>query len=349
MGIKNLSILYKGDETIVTSQHIETFRGKRLAIDGGIWLNSTWCSAVSRHIDETNVLLQELDVAKIRKYWLDRAKDDVRLYLSHHIVPLFVFDGQAPQDKEITWAKRKEELDKAREKLSFIEQKKDDLFQQQDVDKARKILKACRTVPMPKDDTIKSILQALGIPFLTCNQESERLCSALYRDGWVDGVVSSDTDCLTHGCGLLITKIQGRIATVINLHPLLNKLDVTYKQFVDLCIACGCDYNTNIPRIGPKKSLKLLKQYGRLEQFPYDTTCLNYQRCRELFRLIPSEQLTHDPINDDTVNIGALHPECREILESCDASDWLDDLISLLNIEPVQRCRYIRNPQPLRL
>jgi flap endonuclease-1 len=37
------------------------------------------------------------------------------------------------------------------------------------------------------------------------------------------------------------------------------------KQFVDLCILCGCDYTYNIGGIGPVTSYKLLKELGNIE------------------------------------------------------------------------------------
>jgi 5'-3' exonuclease len=42
-------------------------------------------------------------------------------------------------------------------------------------------------------------------------------------------------------------------------------LELTYDQFVDLCILCGCDYCSTIKGIGPKTALKLVKQHKTLE------------------------------------------------------------------------------------
>lgn len=38
----------------------------------------------------------------------------------------------------------------------------------------------------------------------------------------------------------------------LDLELVLKGLDVSYEQFVDLCILCGCDYSTTIKGIGPK-------------------------------------------------------------------------------------------------
>jgi 5'-3' exonuclease len=51
----------------------------------------------------------------------------------------------------------------------------------------------------------------------------------------------------------------------IDLEIALCGLGLTFEQFVDLCILCGCDYCSSIKGIGPKTALKLIRQYKNLE------------------------------------------------------------------------------------
>ena len=53
--------------------------------------------------------------------------------------------------------------------------------------------------------------------------------------------------------------------TLLGLQAALVGLDLTYHQFVDLCILLGCDYCDSIKGIGPVNGLKLIKQCGDLE------------------------------------------------------------------------------------
>ncbi len=78
------------------------------------------------------------------------------------------------------------------------------------------------------------------------------------------------------------------------LRKVLTDLKFTFKQFVDLCILCGCDYNTNIKRVGPKTSYKLIRNHKDIDNLPdkYDKSCLVYQRCRQLFSIKSVHQLT---------------------------------------------------------
>ena len=47
--------------------------------------------------------------------------------------------------------------------------------------------------------------------------------------------------------------------TEINLADVLQELELSYEQFLDFCILCGCDYTSKIPGIGPVKALKMIK------------------------------------------------------------------------------------------
>ena len=42
-------------------------------------------------------------------------------------------------------------------------------------------------------------------------------------------------------------------------------MELSYEQFVDLCILCGCDYCSTIKGIGPKTAFKLIKQHKSIE------------------------------------------------------------------------------------
>ena len=68
----------------------------------------------------------------------------------------------------------------------------------------------------------------------------------------------------------------------IDYEKVLRGMELTYPQFVDLCILCGCDYCSSIKGIGPKTALKYIKQFGSLERV------LDYLR-REKRMELPSD------------------------------------------------------------
>lgn len=50
-----------------------------------------------------------------------------------------------------------------------------------------------------------------------------------------------------------------------NLRSVLESMDLTMSQFVDLCIMLGCDYCDTIKGIGPKKSIELIQKHKSIE------------------------------------------------------------------------------------
>jgi len=41
---------------------------------------------------------------------------------------------------------------------------------------------------------------------------------------------------------------------------------MTYEEFVDLCILCGCDYTEWLEGVGPVTAFKLIKEHKTIEK-----------------------------------------------------------------------------------
>ena len=96
---------------------------------------------------------------------------------------------------------------------------------------------------------------------------------------------SEDTDVLAYGSPKFLTKVNiiSETCMEIDFKVILEKLEMSEKEFLDMCIMCGTDYNTNIPKIGPQKSYNLIKKHKSIDNLPMDTSILKHDRCRELF------------------------------------------------------------------
>ena len=51
----------------------------------------------------------------------------------------------------------------------------------------------------------------------------------------------------------------------MTLSSILEELGLTYEQYIDFCILCGCDYTSKVPGIGPVKALKMIKRQKNIE------------------------------------------------------------------------------------
>ncbi|KAG2465284.1 LRRF2 protein, partial [Polypterus senegalus] len=98
--------------------------------------------------------------------------------------------------------------------------------------------------------------------------DGEAMCAHLVKTGEVDAVASEDMDTLAFGSSFLIRQLNAKKGSdVIEycLPKLLEVLNLTQEQFVDLCILLGCDYCEKIRGLGPKKALTLIQQHKSIE------------------------------------------------------------------------------------
>ena len=125
----------------------------------------------------------------------------------------------------------------------------------------------------------KELLEVLGIPYIQAPSEGEAQASYMVKKGDVFAVGSQDYDCLLLGSPILIRnltssnrrKLPGKKSYTkvypeqIRLNNNLNLLGISQKQLVDMAILIGTDFNQGVSGIGPKKSLKLIKKVGNIE------------------------------------------------------------------------------------
>ena len=168
---------------------------------------------------------------------------------------VFVFDGKAPDIKKKTWEKRALVKEKAALKLKEAEIAGD-------INEMKKL--SARTAILTKE-----MVQAPS--------EGEAQTAYMVKMGNAYASISQDYDNLIFGCSTLIRNLSiegkrkkiGKIGflkvkpEIIYLNEVLDNLGVSQDQLIIMAILSGTDYNPGgIKGIGPKKSLKLLKDYG---------------------------------------------------------------------------------------
>ncbi|XP_039592159.1 probable flap endonuclease 1 homolog [Polypterus senegalus] len=162
-------------------------------------------------------------------------------FLENGIKPVFIFDGCPPEQKEGLIAKRAES---AGYRISW---------------------------PGGVSNQVQNcqkLLDLLGVPYIQAPSDGEAMCAHLVKTGEVDAVASEDMDTLAFGSSFLIRQLNAKKGSdVIEycLPKLLEVLNLTQEQFVDLCILLGCDYCEKIRGLGPKKALTLIQQHKSIE------------------------------------------------------------------------------------
>jgi flap endonuclease-1 len=122
----------------------------------------------------------------------------------------------------------------------------------------------------------------MGIPVVQAPSEAEAQAAhmAALKQVWASG--SKDYDSLLFGTPRVVRflTISGKeflpsqgisrpiVPELIDLDRLLKELGITREQLVDLAMLVGTDFNNGVKGIGPKKALKLVRDFGRIEQMP---------------------------------------------------------------------------------
>jgi 5'-3' exonuclease len=131
-------------------------------------------------------------------------------------------------------------------------------------------LKSHIIVSGDKVDDLVTLFQLVGATYMKAQGEADFLLSSLYKFGHIDGVISEDSDMLTHGIERLVRggtdatlRRLGRV-TVYSLSTILDEAKLSTSQFIDLCILCGCDYCPKIKGIASVTGLTLLRKHSNI-------------------------------------------------------------------------------------
>ncbi len=124
---------------------------------------------------------------------------------------------------------------------------------------------------------MKTVLNAIGIPYLDAKGEAEDYCCFLVRKGFGSAVVSYDTDCIAHMATNIIFKFDPNSGEILhcNTDEIITEWKLTSDSIKDFAILAGCDYNRKNKseqlggaKVGPITAIDCLQTYGNIESIP---------------------------------------------------------------------------------
>ncbi|KRH93809.1 5'-3' exonuclease [Pseudoloma neurophilia] len=200
------------------------------------------------------------------------------------IKPVFIFDGKALEIKSQEILKRNERRAEAEKKYSEAEQIGDK-------EQMAKFDKRKMKITQEHCDEIKRLLTHMGVPFLNSENEAEALCVQLCKEKVVDFVCTEDMDALCFGAPYLLRNPKKNEFQEYNLKEILEKIDMTFEQFVDFCILLGCDYAGTLPGIGVVRAENLIRKHQNIENIltELEITDYDFKHAREAFFTLKSK------------------------------------------------------------
>jgi|TARA_B100001142_G_scaffold322143_2_gene369947 flap endonuclease-1 len=285
MGIKGLTKLLSDHAPgCMREQKFESYLDRKVAIDASMHIYQ-FMMVIGRQGDQTLTN----DAGEVTSHLQGMFMRTCRM-LEAGIKPVYVFDGKPPTMKGGELAKRKDKRDEAEAALAKAKEAGD----QEEIEKMSK-----RTVRVTRQQSqeVMQLARLMGLPVFEAPCEAEASCAALCKAGLVYAAASEDMDTLCFACPKLARNLmspasQGKPILEFDYEKILTELDMTWEQFIDVCILCGCDYCDSIKGVGPVKAVSLIKKHGNIETLlqhldtekypvPEDWP---YKEARELFK-----------------------------------------------------------------
>jgi flap endonuclease-1 len=247
-----------------------------------------------------------------------------RLIADYGLRLAFVFDGKPPVLKSAEISRRRAVRERYEaERLEAV----------RTGDLGRAYSKATMTSRLSREMVAEAgqLLTLMGMPVIQAPGEGEAQASYMALRERVWAVSSKDYDCLLFGTPRLqrFLTVSGKeflpstgafrpiVPELIESEHLLRSLRIDREQLVDLAILVGTDFNAGVHGIGPKKALKLVQEYGLIENMPaaiQDSVGSSLREVRSIF-------LNHDVTDDFCVEWKA--PDVDGILRYlCDEREF---------------------------
>ena len=322
MGIKNLkNILTSKCSNAIVQRKLNSYNGLIVGIDLSIYLYK-YLYNNNDHIEGLTRLILRL--------------------LKNNIQPVFVFDGKPPDEKKETLLERKQKrefLFMKKDILKMIKDKKqnkdisneiilneinnyisntNDNFKLKDEnielylsdncnydEEIEKIEKKIIIIKSHHIEDAKSLFNNFGISYIHAPCEAESLLAVLCKKKIIDCCITEDMDILANGCKIFLKNFSSdkNVVDEYCLEGILQNLELSYDEFVDLCILCGCDYTSKIYGIGHVNAYKLIKKHKNIENILESIKDTPKFKVPDDFDYVNARRLFNNPFDFEDIKV----------------------------------------------
>ena len=253
MGIPKLNqLLIEKCANSIKDVKLETFINKKIAVDISIYLY------------------------KFLSY--DDYMEHLYLFLSifkyYCIIPIFIFDGKPPPEKQALLKRRFSEKYKAYDEYKSLEQNKSEINDKQQLMEIEKTMNSLKKKMIRITHTHISqaieLINAFGFQHYFAPNEADQLCIYLTTIGKTYATLSDDMDMIVSGCPLVLRNFNMTTHKVLlyDTTNILKDLELTLQEFRDIVVLSGTDYeissassSSSTPNIHLRKSFEYYKKY----------------------------------------------------------------------------------------
>ncbi|KAK4704526.1 exonuclease 1, partial [Phenoliferia sp. Uapishka_3] len=243
MGIQGLLPMLKDIQRPI---HVKEWKGKTLAVDAYVWLHRGAYGCA-----------EDLAQGKPTVQYVNYSMHRVRMLKHFGITPFIVFDGGLLPSKMGTEGDR--------------EKKRSDALKKGNAFLAEGQKGLARDCFVKGVDVTPEMAYQL-IKYIVAPYEADPQLAYLERNGFVDGIITEDSDLLVFGCRNVLFKLDGDgncVHVARDQFSRCREYDFsgwTDKEFRQMAILSGCDYVDSIVGLGLKTAYRLMRKYKTAEK-----------------------------------------------------------------------------------
>ena len=169
------------------------------------------------------------------------------LFKHYRIVPIFIFDGKPPIEKRELLRQRyndkvhaEAEYNRLRALLEQESLDRGDLVYEMELLKKKIIYLTKKQIA-----SVKTLIHAFGATYYDAPNEADELCALFVLKNKAWACMSEDMDMFVYGVPRVIRYFSLLNHTIVlyNTSSILQELSMTQKEFSEVCILSGTDYN----------------------------------------------------------------------------------------------------------
>jgi flap endonuclease-1 len=324
MGIKKLMDLIKEKApAAVREKRLSAYSGQKVAIDASMVM---YQSLIAIRMGVHSLCNEG---GGVTTHLMGMFYRTVRM-LESGVTPVYVFDGDPPEMKRGTLARRQERREAVR---SVTE------GEQFDEEGQIRMAKISVKVTSEHRDACCRLLTFLGVPWLIAPSEAEAYCAFLCKQGYVDAISSDDMDSLAFGGETLLRNFgpEKKPVVEVRLKDVLRGFGMEMDSFIDLCILLGCDYSQGVKGVGMKRAFDLIKKHGKLERIgglPEDHL---FREARDLFVRLGNGEGEPTPALEELLPFEAIPPRRDELISFMVKENSFDESKVVAALERIKK------------
>uniref|UniRef100_A0A6C0IUK7 XPG N-terminal domain-containing protein n=1 Tax=viral metagenome TaxID=1070528 RepID=A0A6C0IUK7_9ZZZZ len=231
MGIRHLNkFLRKNCSNSIQYTNVAELSGKKIAVDISIYLYK---------YEADGLLLENMYLM-------------LSIFRYYNVIPIFIFDGKPPQEKKALLIKRKEDRVQAIEEFDKLKQLLQNTMEYDDkqeiIANMDQLKKQIVQISREKIEKVKQLIRSYGATYYDAPGEADELCASLVIKKQVWACLSEDMDLFVYGCTRVLRyfSLVGHSVVLYDMKGILGELNMTHKEFKEICILSGTDYNLHV-------------------------------------------------------------------------------------------------------